>query len=109
MIGTSRALDMILTGRPVSAQEALDFGLANRVVAPGKAREAAEELAVELARFPQTCLRNDRRSVLQQEGMTEADAMAYEFEVGLESVTADGLEGAGRFSDGAGRHGDFST
>lgn len=109
LIGTSRALDMILTGRPVSAQEALAFGLANRVVAPGKAREAAEELAVELARFPQTCLRNDRRSVLQQEGMTEADAMAYEFEVGLESVTADGLEGAGRFSDGAGRHGDFST
>ena len=109
LIGTSRALDMILTGRPVSAQEALAFGLANRVVAPGKARESAEELAVELARFPQTCLRNDRRSVLQQEGMTEADAMAYEFEVGLESVTADGLEGAGRFSDGAGRHGDFST
>ena len=108
LIGTSRALDMILTGRPVAAQEALAFGLANRVVARGQAREAAEQLAAELAHLPQTCLRNDRRSVLDQEGESLSEAMAYEFTLGLESVTADGVEGAGRFSQGAGRHGEFS-
>jgi enoyl-CoA hydratase len=109
LIGTSRALDMILTGRPVAADEALAFGLANRVVARGRAREAAEQLAAELADFPQTCLRNDRRSVLEQEGESLAEAMSHEFTLGLESVTADGIAGAGRFSEGAGRHGDFST
>jgi enoyl-CoA hydratase len=65
LIGTSRAMDMILTGRPVDASEALSFGLANRVVAPGTAREEAEALARQLTAFPQTCLRNDRRSVYQ--------------------------------------------
>ncbi len=108
LIGTSRALDMILTGRPVPASEALDFGLANRVVPHGRAREVAEQLAAQLAQFPQTCLRNDRRSVLHQGGEPQDDAMAYEFTLGLESVAADGIEGAGRFSEGAGRHGDFS-
>ncbi len=109
LIGTSRALDMILTGRPVPASEALDFGLANRVVPHGQAREVAEQLAAQLAQFPQTCLRNDRRSVLRQGGLPQDDAMTFEFTLGLESVAADGIEGAGRFSEGAGRHGDFST
>jgi enoyl-CoA hydratase len=107
LIGTSRALDMILTGRPVGADEALGFGLANRVVPSGQAAAAAKQLAVEIAAFPQTCLRNDRSSVLQQEGKSQVDAMGYEFDVGMESVTADGLEGAGRFTRGAGRHGEF--
>jgi enoyl-CoA hydratase len=107
LIGTGRALDMILTGRPVSAAEALDFGLATRVVGPGTTRAAAEALARELARFPQTCLRNDRRSALEQDGRAEADALAREFELGLESLAADALSGADRFASGAGRHGTF--
>ena len=107
LIGTSRALDMILTGRPVDAAEALDFGLANRLVEPGAARAAAEELARQIARFPQTCLRNDRRSAREQEGLTEPDAMRFETVVGLESLSGDAVEGAGEFADGAGRHGDF--
>jgi enoyl-CoA hydratase len=105
LIGTGRALDMILTGRPVSAQEALDFGLATRVVEPGTTRAAAEALARELTRLPQTCLRNDRRSALEQDGRTEAAALARELELGLESLAADALAGAARFAAGAGRHG----
>lgn len=108
LIGTSRALDMILTGRAVDAREALDFGLANRLVEPGSSRSAAEELARELARFPQTCMRNDRRSVHEQQGLTESDAMRFEFGVGLESLSSDALSGAARFAGGAGRHGEFS-
>src|SRR5581483_3754745 len=75
LIGQSRAMDMILTGRPVDAQEALELGLANRVVADGESRGAAEELARELARFPQTCMRGDRLSVLEQWGQSEANAL----------------------------------
>jgi len=105
LIGTSRALDLILTGRAVSAEEAQSMGLANRIVAPGHAREAAEELAATIAAFPQTCMRNDRRSLYYQDGWSVADAMAYEFELGQRSLLDDGLEGARRFRDGAGRHG----
>jgi enoyl-CoA hydratase len=107
LVGESRALDMILTGRPVTASEALGFGLVNRVVEPGTARAAAEELAREISEFPQTCLRNDRRSVLHQAGRSEADAMAYELAVGMDSLAADASAGAARFSHGAGRHGAF--
>jgi enoyl-CoA hydratase len=107
LIGTGRALDLVLTGRPVPAREALELGLANRVVPAGTAREAAERLARELTAFPQTCLRNDRRSVLEQDGAPEAAAMARELELGLESLGADGLPGARRFAGGAGRHGSF--
>ena len=105
LIGTGRALDMILTGRPVDAAEALDFGLATRVVAPGTTRAAAEALARELTRFPKTCLRNDRRSALEQEGRPAAAALAGEFRLGLESLAADAVSGAARFASGAGRHG----
>ncbi|RRO13158.1 crotonase/enoyl-CoA hydratase family protein [Saccharopolyspora rhizosphaerae] len=108
LIGTSRALDMVLTGRPVEAAEALDFGLANRVVEPGSSREAAEYLARQLTRFPQTCLRNDRRSVHEQFGRSESEAMAFEYAVGVESYTSDGVGGAARFASGEGRHGTFS-
>jgi enoyl-CoA hydratase len=106
LIGTSRAMDMILTGRGVGAEEALSFGLVNRVVEPGRAREEAERLAHELAGFPQRCLRNDRTSVLDSEGLAESDAMARELDLGLDSLqdVAAGLE---RFRDGEGRHGTF--
>lgn len=109
LIGSSRAMDMILTGRPVAAAEALEFGLANRVVAPGHARVAASQLAHELAGFPQTCMRNDRRAVLHQEGLAEQDAMGFELTVGLESLASDAGTGAARFASGAGRHGGFSS
>jgi enoyl-CoA hydratase len=104
LIGQSRAMDLILTGRPVDAQEALAIGLANRVVPTGEARCAAEQLAAELAQSPQGCMRADRLSALHQWGHTEADAMDVEFG-SLSKVAAESLAGARRFADGAGRHG----
>lgn len=107
LIGTSRAMDLILTGRPVDAAEAERIGLVNRVVPPGQARAAAEELAAQLARFPQTCMRRDRLSVLEQDGLDEDAAIANELRHGFVSLASDALEGARRFSGGAGRHGEF--
>jgi enoyl-CoA hydratase len=107
LIGTSRALDLILTGRPVDAAEAHAIGLANRVVPHGRSRAAAEELAAQIARFPQTCLRGDRASVLAQDGLTEEAAMAVELRHG-QAAMAEAVSGAARFAAGAGRHGDFS-
>jgi enoyl-CoA hydratase len=106
LIGLSRALDLILTGRPVDAQEALSIGLANRVVDDGSALDAALALAHQLARLPQTCLRNDRRSAYEQSGMTLDEALANEFELGLATIASgESYEGAARFAGGAGRHG----
>jgi enoyl-CoA hydratase len=107
LIGLSRALDLILTGRPVKADEALQIGLTNRVVAPGTARAEAEKLARELAEFPQECMRNDRRSAYDQFSMTLDEAFAHELELGMKSLVAGAAEGAQRFASGAGRHGKF--
>jgi enoyl-CoA hydratase len=108
LVGQSVALDMILTGRGVSGEEALRTGLANRLVEPGRALDAALELADELARFPQRCLRSDRRSALEQWGLSLGDALAHEMRLGLEVLASgESLEGAARFERGAGRHGRF--
>lgn len=110
IIGHGRALDLILTGRPVDAKEALDIGLANRLVAPGTARQEAVALAKDIARMPQECMRNDRQSANEQWGAPdEAAALAREFELGLGSLATDGVAGAARFADGAGRHGSFDN
>ncbi|MFF3222313.1 crotonase/enoyl-CoA hydratase family protein [Nocardia suismassiliense] len=105
IIGTGPAMDMVLTGRPVDAAEALRIGLANRVVPTGEARSAAEQLAAELAALPQACLRSDRMSLLEQDGMDEETALRNEFRHGMTALANGALEGAQRFAAGAGRHG----
>lgn len=109
LIGHSRALDMILTGRPVEAVEALSFGLANRVVAKGSAREEAEALARQLAQFPQVCMRADRMSSYRQWDEALADALRREGVDGDVPLRAEAAKGAARFSSGLGRSGDFKT
>ncbi len=106
LVGQGRALDLILTGRPVGAQEALAMGLVDRVVPDGRAREAAVQLAGELAALPQACMRNDRRSALGQWGLSAHDALRAETRLGLDSLASpEARAGALHFSAGQGRSG----
>ena len=107
LVGMGRALDLILTGRPVGAEEALAMGLVNRVVPKGEARRAAETLAAELAAFPQICLRTDRRSAYEQWDLGPDEAFANELKHGRTALEAGAAQGAARFAKGAGRGGTF--
>ncbi len=107
LVGRGRALDLILTGRKLPAEEALRIGACDRVVPDGQARAAAEALAAEIAKFPQGCLRADRASVYAQEGLSELDGLRSEWRISAAMVAAEGVAGARRFADGKGRHGNF--
>ena len=108
LIGASRAMDLILTGRPVAAEEALQIGLANRVVDEGQALVAAKKLAEQLCVFPQRCMRNDRMSVYEQWNLSLDDALQNEFRKGMQTIhSQETVIGARRFASGKGRHGDF--
>ena len=109
LIGHSRALDMILTGREIGAKEALDWGLANRLVPQGQALTEAIALARQLTRFPQTCLRSDRRSSYEQWGLDVAEALVNEAQRGLPALQAEARSGAARFAEGKGRGGTFGN
>ena len=109
LVGQGRAMEIILTGRKVPAEECLRIGACERVVPDGAARREAEALAQEIARFPQACVRADRRSVYLQHGLSEGEAMKKEWNNGIAVLEAEGVQGAGRFVQGVGRHGDYSN
>jgi enoyl-CoA hydratase len=108
IIGQGRAMDLVVTGRGVDAQEALQMGLANRLAPAGQALSTAQEWATQIAALPQTCLRNDRLSLLEQWSLSEEDALANEWRHGMASL-AEGLGGAARFVAGEGRHGSTTS
>ncbi|MGA7986176.1 MAG: crotonase/enoyl-CoA hydratase family protein [Burkholderiales bacterium] len=107
LVGAGRAMELILTGRKLPAEEAYRIGACERVVPDGASRGAAEALACEIARFPQACVRADRRSARMQEGLELRDAMRREWYNGILAFVAEGAAGANRFASGRGRHGDF--
>jgi enoyl-CoA hydratase len=107
IVGRGRALEIILTGRKVPAEEALRIGACEQVVPDGQSRQRAEAMAHQIARFPQACMRADRRSVYSQEGLTLREAMRKEWYNGFPTFVAEGAAGAARFASGKGRHGDF--
>jgi len=107
IVGMGRALEIILTGRKVPAEEALRIGACEHVVPDGRSREFAEAMAHEIARFPQACMRADRRSAYAQQGLGLREAMRKEWYNGIPAFKAEGAAGAARFSLGKGRHGDF--
>lgn len=108
LVGLGRAMEITLTGRKVPADECLRIGLCEKVVPPGRAREAAEALAHEIARFPQECVRADRRSLYLQHGQPVREALRREWYNGVVALSEEGIAGAGLFSGGKGRHGDYS-
>ena len=107
LVGRGRALEIILTGRKVPAEECLDIGACEKVVANGQSRQAAEAMAHEIARFPQECVRADRRSVYLQHGLPVRKALESEWRNSHAIVDAEGIAGAARFADGKGRHGNY--
>ena len=107
LVGQGRALEIIMTGRKVPAEEALRIGACEQVVPDGQARQAAEEMAAEIARYPQGCMRADRRSVYLQHGLSVEDGLKSEWENSVGMLVEEGLDGASRFSGGKGRHGNF--
>jgi enoyl-CoA hydratase len=107
IVGQGRALEIILTGRKVPADECLRIGLCEYVVPDGEVRAKAEALAADIARFPPVCVRVDRRSTLRSHGLSTRDALIQEWYNGREALKKDGATGAARFKDGLGRHGDF--
>ena len=107
MVGMGRAMEIILTGRKVPAEEAYRIGACEKLVPDGKSRESAEAMAHEMARFPQACLRADRRSAYMQNGLSLREAMRKEWYNGVPAFIAEGAQGAQRFASGRGRHGDF--
>ncbi|WP_425045047.1 crotonase/enoyl-CoA hydratase family protein [Primorskyibacter sp. S87] len=109
LVGQGKALEIALTGRKVEAEECARIGLAEQVVPHGEARAAAEAMAREIARFPQEAVRADRRSIIETRGMPVREALKVEWANGLEAIRREGTAGAGRFRDGAGRHGDFGN
>jgi enoyl-CoA hydratase len=107
IVGQGRALEIILTGRKVTAEECLSIGLCEHVTPKGGARKKAEDLAQDIARFPQVCVRADRRSAIKSHGLDVREALIQEWYNGREALIEDGVAGASRFKDGLGRHGDF--
>ena len=108
IVGQGRALEMILTGRKVPAEECLSIEICEYLTPKGGARAKAEELAHQIAQFPQFCIRADRRSAIKSHGLGVREALIQERYNGREALIADGVAGAGRFRDGLGRHGDFT-
>jgi len=107
LVGIGRAQEIIMTGRKVPAEEALRIGMCEKVVAHGKARQAAEAMAAEIARFPQAAVRADRKSVYESYGLGVREGLRREWANGVEAHHKEGAEGAARFAAGLGRHGDF--
>ena len=109
LVGQGKALEIALTGRKVTAEECYAIGLCEKVVPHGGAREAAEAMAHEISRFPQEAVRADRRSIIETRGMPVREAMKLEWANGLDAIAKEGVAGAARFRDGAGRSGDFEN
>ena len=109
LVGQGRALEISLTGRKVPAEECMKIGLCEYVVENGKSRDKAEEIAHQIARFPQSCLRADRRSAISQHGLSVSGGLIQEWKNSLPELRKGGLDGAAQFRNGKGRHGDFNN
>ena len=109
LVGQGKALEIAMTGRKVPADECYQIGLCEKVVPEGETRKAAETMAHEIARFPQEAMLADRASIIATRGMSVRQALEHEWSHGMDAIKNEGVAGAQRFSDGAGRHGDFKN